>query len=337
MLRAENLQNEKIMSALEGLGLGGGELDAAEKYLKGEAGEEILAGITFRDMTQMPPEKPKAFDALFSSYLKKKRNEEASKLFNLVYAVGGSTSYVCFRYIYDFANAVRCDQLRVDRAKALAVYIQETENINNNHVHTATFRSAINTFAQSDPQIVLQAYNEYKGRYSNGRIILLTLYFYLRCGEEDLNVGADLQSKKAKKTVSASLKKLFGGKERSGNGMDDSQTVVVRALNLGEEILNSTDMELLRKYEELLVGNLGMLFIPDASREPQVCEIQKQIRQGGLTGADIAFKELGALRGRTVNENILRLLGAALISISCSLRNYALWSWSAPPLTPQRW
>ena len=29
MLRAENLQNEKIMSALEELGLGGGELEAA--------------------------------------------------------------------------------------------------------------------------------------------------------------------------------------------------------------------------------------------------------------------------------------------------------------------
>ena len=38
MLRAEITQNDKIISALEGLQLGGGELEAAEKYLRGEAG-----------------------------------------------------------------------------------------------------------------------------------------------------------------------------------------------------------------------------------------------------------------------------------------------------------
>lgn len=49
MLRTENLQNEKIMSALEGLGLGGGELEAAEKYLKGrperKSWQELHFGI----------------------------------------------------------------------------------------------------------------------------------------------------------------------------------------------------------------------------------------------------------------------------------------------------
>ena len=125
MLRAENLQNEKIMNALEELGLGGGELEDAGKYLRGEAGEEILAGMTFRNMMQMPPEKPKAFDDLFSSFFKKKRNEEATRLFNLLYAVGGSTCCVCFRYMYDFNNALRNGLLKIEPAKALAVYIQD--------------------------------------------------------------------------------------------------------------------------------------------------------------------------------------------------------------------
>ncbi|MDE5893496.1 MAG: hypothetical protein K2H45_11300, partial [Acetatifactor sp.] len=267
MLRAENLQNEKIMNALEELGLGGGELEAAGKYLRGEAGEEILAGMTFRNMMQMPPEKPKAFDALFSSCFKKKRNEEATRLFNLLYAVGGSTCCACFRYMYDFNNALRNGLLKIEPAKALAVYIQDIADGRHNIIDYS-FRVARN-YAQSDSQIVLQAYNEYKGQYSNGRILLLTLYFYLRCGQEDLAVGA--------------------------------------------EILNDKDRELLKAYEDMLVGPLGMVISPDASKEPQICEIQKQIRQGGLT-SDMLL----GVRDRAVNENIFKLLGG------CAYINYML-------------
>ena len=233
MLRAENLQNEKIMSALEELGLGGGELEAAERYLKGEAGEEALAGLAFRDMMHMPPEKTKALDALFSSYFKKKRYEEAAKLFNLVYAVGGSTCCACFSYIFDFSNAVRGDLLKIDRARALAVYMEDLAG-KNYQISAYNLRAAIGNFARSDPQIVLQAYNEFKGRYPNGKILLLTLYFFLRCNREDL---------------------------------------------AGEKILNDRDLALMKDYEEMLVEPLGWIFAPEASREPQIREIQKQIRR----------------------------------------------------------
>ena len=268
MLRAENLQNEKIMNALEELGLGGGELEAAGKYLRGEAGEEILAGMTFRNMMQMPSEKPKVFDDLFSSFFKKKRNEEATRLFNLLYAVGGSTCCVCFRYMYDFNNALRNGLLKIEPAKALAVYIQDIAD-NRNGLSVYNLKAAMRNYAQSDPQIVLQAYNEYKGQYSNGRILLLTLYFYLRCGKEDLAAGA--------------------------------------------EILNDRDRELLKAYEDMLVEPLGMIISPDASKEQQICDIQNQIRQGGLTP-----DKLQGVRDRAVSEYMCKLLGG------CAYINYML-------------
>ena len=282
MLRAENLQNEKIMSALEELGLGGGELEAAERYLKGEAGEEALAGLAFRDMMHMPPEKTKALDALFSSYFKKKRYEEAAKLFNLVYAVGGSTCCACFSYIFDFSNAVRGDLLKIDRARALAVYMEDLAG-KNYQISAYNLRAAIGNFARSDPQIVLQAYNEFKGRYPNGKILLLTLYFFLRCNREDL---------------------------------------------AGEKILNDRDLALMKDYEEMLVEPLGWIFAPEASREPQIREIQKQIRREVPKGDALAGTTrpkamvdpglLKGLGGRAVNEIIFRLLGG------CAFINYML-------------
>lgn len=323
MLRTENLQNEKIMSALEELGLGGGELEAAEKYLKDEAGEEVLAGITFRDMAQMPLEKTRAFDALFSSCYKKKRYEDAVKLFNLVYAVGGSTCCVCFRYIYDFSNVVRTGVLKIDRARALAVYIQYIAS-NSHQISAYTLKAAAANFAESDPLVVLQAYREYKGQYSNGQILLLTLYFYLRCDQKDLATGAKLQRKRAQKSATAlsgqqaegvlgGIKKLFGGKSQSDKTVDGSPEALSSALNLGEEILDERDKELLKEYEEKLVGPLGMIFSPDASKEPQISEIQRQIFKGILTP-----ERLRGICDRAVNTMIFGLLGG------CAYVNYML-------------
>ena len=181
MLRAENLQNEKIINALEELGLDSGELEAARKYLGGEAGEEVLAGISFRDMMQMPPEKPQALEKLLMSCYKKKRYEEVTQLFNLMYAVGGSTCIACFSYVYNFTSVACNDQVKLDPVKMLAVHIQDLDK-RYHYPLTYTLKMAVDTYAKSDRRIVLQAYHEYKGQNGNGRLVLLTLYFYLRCG-----------------------------------------------------------------------------------------------------------------------------------------------------------
>ncbi len=283
MLRAENLQNEKIMNALEELGLGSGELEAAGKYMGGEAGEEALAGMTFRDMAQMPPEKTQTFHAILSSLFQKKRYEQAAKLFKLIYAVGGSTCYGCFGSIYDFSHAVHTGVLKIDRAGALAVYIQYIAT-NSYQINAFNLKAAAANFAESDPRVVLKAYKEYKGRYSNGRIILLALYFYLRCSQEDLAVG----------------------------------TEAARALNLGKDILDDRDMEILKEYEEMLVGPLGMIFNPDASKEAQITDIQKRIFQGGSGGDILSPDQLSSIRGRAVNETVFQLLGG------CAYVNYML-------------
>lgn len=186
MLRAEITQNDKIISALEGLQLGGGELEAAEKYLRGEAGEEILAGIAFRDMTQMSSDSLQAFDPLFDSFYKKKRYEEAGKLFNLLYAIGGSTCGQCFHYIHGFWNVAHSGVMKIDRARALAVFTHGISKKNSyNYGGAHTLMELMAPLADSDPRVVLQAYREYRGTASNGSILLITLYFCLCDKVED--------------------------------------------------------------------------------------------------------------------------------------------------------
>lgn len=188
MLRAESTQNDKIISALEGLQLGVGELETAEKYLNGEAGEEVLTGMAFRDMTQKSSDALRAFEPLFESFYKKKRYEEAGKLFNLLYAIGGSTCSQCFRSIYGFQNMAHSGVMKIDRAKALAVYTHAISN-NSYSFGAHALMQVMAPLAESDPGVVLRAYREYKGNASNGKILLITLYFCLRYGQEDLETG----------------------------------------------------------------------------------------------------------------------------------------------------
>ena len=71
MLRTENMQEDKVISALECLRLSAEEMELAEKYLSGEASEEALTGIKFRNLISMAKSQEyyKPFWVLFESYL----------------------------------------------------------------------------------------------------------------------------------------------------------------------------------------------------------------------------------------------------------------------------
>ena len=97
MLRAQNGQADKVMEALEGLNLTDSERELAGKYLKGEAGEEILAELTVRDMSGIGASIVKTLPVakLMGSFTKKKQYGEAERLFNLLFALGSHTCFQC--------------------------------------------------------------------------------------------------------------------------------------------------------------------------------------------------------------------------------------------------
>ena len=228
MLKAENVHYERVINALGELGLDRRELDIAERYMEDEAGEEALAGITFRDMTQMPEGKTAAFDKLLMSYYNKKRYEVAGKIYNLMYAVGGSTCIACFRYGYNFTTIAREGKLKTDPVKLLAAEIQDIA-LHTHRVDASGLKwalSILKVYASPDPQMVMRACLEYKGEDGNGVILLLTLYFYLCCETEELAAqGAELPDDRDREGLKvyedlliANLKLIF-----SSGGPDDPQ------------------------------------------------------------------------------------------------------------------
>ena len=262
MLRTENMQEDKVISALECLRLSAEEMELAEKYLSGEASEEALTGIKFRNLISMAKSQEyyKPFWVLFESYFSNKRFEEAARLLHLMYAISAYTCSECFLYIHSFKQAVEKGELQIDRSMALAVYAQHLYMYSYRHSKDYTPSRFILTdqmetlaeFAMRDPAIVHKALQEFDPQCANGNILLYTLYFYLR----------------------------YNGEEVTGENIRPVQDTGA-AVPAPVEILPQ-DQELLREYESILVDVLEEIFVPNPSVNQAIREIQESIRKGCL-------------------------------------------------------
>ncbi|MDE5893471.1 MAG: hypothetical protein K2H45_11175, partial [Acetatifactor sp.] len=243
MLRAENVQNDKVMNALEGLRLNTKELELAEKYLKGEVTEEALADMRFQNMINMSQDQYKPFQALFESYFKKKRYEEAARLLRLLYAISAYTCSECleYNYIRSFKQAVEKGGMQIEQSMVLALYAQHLYRygyrygrnyIPSRFISTYDLES-LAEFANHDPAIVRKALQDFDRHLANGNILLYTLYFYL-------------------------------------------------CYNREEPTLLPQDEDLLKEYENILVDLLEESFVPNASINQEIRKIQESIRRGGL-------------------------------------------------------
>ncbi|MDE6517296.1 MAG: hypothetical protein K2L18_05555, partial [Acetatifactor sp.] len=291
MLRAVNEQNDKVMSALEGLRLSAKELELAEKYLKGEVSEDALADMRFRSMIDMSQDQYKPVQLLLNSYIMKKRYEDAARLLRLLYAISAYTCSECFDNIYYFTDVMENEKMQIDRSMALAVYAQYLYRFCYSHSRNYTpsrfivtyHLEALADFAKRDPAIVRKALQDFDPQYANGNILLYTLYFYLSYNGEEVT-GKDMRPVQ-----------------------DAGGTVPAAA-----EILPQ-DQDLLRAYENILVDILGEIFVPDASLNQAILDIQESIRKGRLQD-----DQLQVIRNRNVDSP------AFMAVCSCASVNYML-------------
>ncbi|MDE6518313.1 MAG: hypothetical protein K2L18_10785, partial [Acetatifactor sp.] len=153
-----------------------------------------------RDMTSYLAVKYRLFQELFASCLSKEKSGEASRLLRLLYAIGAYTCCDCFENVDTFMDAVEKGNIDMDREKAVAIAAQ--------HIFMQVYRLANNyrarqlttgqlkrlaRFADRNPETVLRAWKEFDDRQSNGRILLMALYFYLRYDRDGQAVGEDSQ------------------------------------------------------------------------------------------------------------------------------------------------
>lgn len=223
MLRAQNGQADKVMEALEGLGLSDGERELAEKYLKGETGEESLAELTVRDMSGIPREKTLPAAKLLGAFMKKKQYDEALRFFNLLYALGSHTCFQClsqeYQIFWELIRNVEARKLRIEPYKVAAVYARHIYKSCSGSV-TPIFSSglmfkALKKHAGGLPESVRRALREYESGYTGERLILLTVLFSMNY---DSIQSAEAFRKKSAQfadegVVLGGIRKLLGGSE----------------------------------------------------------------------------------------------------------------------------
>lgn len=293
-------QSEQLMAVLDQLQLSRMERRIAESYLRGEAGKETLRGLSFRNMTQVPGSFRNLAFKLMESYCVKKQYEEAGRYFNFLYALGACTCGECIHIDYRFITAVKGGCVQVDRSHILAVCAYREVprmGFSGEIGYLCAFDlEALGEGIDYDIQVVRQALREFRGNFWDVKIILYTLYFYLRCSRADLKAGESPwdcpEILRGRNHVCVYTTKRDAGKRKS------------RYMgNIGPLCLDGTDKALLREYEDILVGALGQIFKPDASRDMAFRDMQRRIRLGELPGSQLA-----RFRGRCVNETIFVLI-----------------------------
>ncbi|MDE7223403.1 MAG: hypothetical protein K2O34_06445, partial [Acetatifactor sp.] len=199
MLRArtpqpENTQLEKIMETLKLLGLSYMEQRTAVGYLKGEAGETVFRRLSQHDMIQVPGNIQRAAYAIFDDYCMQKQYAEAGRYFKLLYALYGSSLGECLYNYSRFCSVVESGELQVDASITLTVfaqcmvprvYVDAGQVVSRRYLQSSDLE-LMAELVKYDLRVVRQAIKDFKEKYFDVKMVLYTLYFYLRSSRVDL-------------------------------------------------------------------------------------------------------------------------------------------------------
>lgn len=268
-LRPENPQLEKAMEALEKLRLSPMEQRIARSYLKGECGETALKGLYFYDMTQMSDNVRKEVSAVFEDYRIQQQYAEASRFFELLYALCLSTFEECIDR-YWFWELVESGRLSADLSRVLTVmargmlpcaYVRSGRVVGRRYLQASDLES-LGELIHYDLQAVRQAIREYREKAIDVKLILYTLYFYLRSGRVCLNAGRSCWD-----STSSLRHRLMSDNEGFIGGIQKKKRADAPPTVIGPAGLDSVDQVLLREYEDVMTRAQRQIFKSGLSRE----------------------------------------------------------------------
>lgn len=178
-MNVPNTLQEKIFEFFNKLPLSGAERQAAQDYLSGKAGHEVLNAFSFEDLSAVPADPA---IRLFRELISAKERETAAKLFSVLLAKGDST---CFRMIpIQIIDPEKgAVDIGTDSAKKAAVYaeILGTET----YPLGSYSRDRLVDIACGKAETLKQALNFQKSKSENGRFVLYAVYFMrkYKCGD----------------------------------------------------------------------------------------------------------------------------------------------------------
>lgn len=313
----EEPQREKIEEILKLLQLGFTERRTAERYLRGESGETALRGLKRRDMEQEPMGYRENVRGILDGYCAQEQSGEAARFFHLLYALYGSSLEKCVVSANSrFWRAMESGDIPADMSRALTVdaqyavprvYLKSGQVAGRRYLRASDLESMAG-FVRYDLRAVRQALKEYPEKYYDVKMILYTLYFYMRSGRTALNAGRSIWDS----THSLGRRRsegewALGGIKKRAMEKDGPPAVI------GSPGLDSADKALLKEYEDVMVSALGQVFLQDASGDAVFRDIQNRIRLGQFPG-----EQLPRLRGRAINDAIFILISG------CAYANYRI-------------
>lgn len=323
MLRVKNPdtgepRQEKIGKILKLLQLSFMERRIAESCLREEFGDTIPRGLRRRDMTQEPKSFQETVRGILDDYCTQEQYGEAGRLFKLLYALYASSLAKCVVNANSrFWRAMENGDIPADMSAALTVYAQtmvpqvylESGHIVSRRYLQASDLEYLARFIRYDLRVVRKALKDYAEKYFDTKMILYTLYFYMRSSRVALNAGRSIwdSTHSLGRRRSATRQWAILGVKKRATEKDEPPIII------GPPGLDGTDRVLLRDYENVMVSALGQIFKPDATRDAALCDIQNRIRLG-----QFPREQLPRLRGRAVNDAIFMLISG------CAYANYRI-------------
>lgn len=175
MINPQNQRIAKIVELFEQMTLfTADEITLIEDYLSGAAGKEEIEKLSFRDLSAVPSDLSSKMRSLGVELLNKGRDEEATKLGDILFTVGQSS---CCEMMpaQNYYSVDRGLTLVKEPAKRVAIYAAQI-GMNEYQVNRYNLPKLIK-MADNLPEVLKEAVQYQKNRSENGRLILLTAYF----------------------------------------------------------------------------------------------------------------------------------------------------------------
>ncbi len=297
---------ESAMKLLEQLNLTQDQLDDLEAYLSGEKAEEVLAGLPYKNLSLSQKRDSSVFNSLFKHGMM----EEAGRLFNILFAIGGiSCSSLLPQGIAGGSGLAYLWKLPVDQAKAGAVYAADISSYLFRMSRGITpFMKLMNYDADAikqafllvdHPQNIKNIPNSSMHSCGSAKLVLLASYFLIKYP----NAGELFPKEEKHASLLSGVGRFFG-----------------KAPEINR-LVKQEDISLMQQYESILIQNIENIYEPHNMPASAIREIQQAIQQGQVNDNTLKL----AQRKCKINNYSLNLLGStALLNFTLSdvLRNF---------------
>jgi len=295
---------ESAMKLLEKLNLTPEYSDILEGYLSGEKGEEVLQNLPYKNLAMS-----NTTDNTFTGLFKHGKIEEAGKLFNILFAIGGTSfSPLLPRSIADTNGLAYLWKLPVDPEKIAAVYAADIgayqyristgipQFIKQVGYNAETLKKAY--FLADYPKAIKNISNTEMHTCGHTKLVLLASYFLIKYP----NAEEFLHKNEKSGGLLSGMGKFFGKTPEISRHVEKE------------------DLPLMQQYENILVDNLDNIYEAHTMPASAMQEIKQAIRQNQVTDKILKLSN----RKSRISGYILNLLGGtALLNFSLSdiLRN----------------